>query len=123
MNQNTGAASPQIQQDSMQGTSGQDRLLTPVSRKKFRLLAAIGGALALAALAWIVSPALGNLFGTDMTISRQQLRFATVERGDVRHDVAVQGRIVTAYPPVNNSFSPGLHWSSWAGWTNLFCGP
>jgi len=83
----------------MQNTSGQDRLLTPVSRKKYAVLAAVGGALALAVRAWTVSPALANLFGTDMTVSRQQLRFATVERGDVRHDVAVQGRIVTANSP------------------------
>jgi HlyD family secretion protein len=85
--------------DTMQDTSGQDTLLTPVSRKKFRVLTAVGAALALGVLAWIVSPALANLLSTDLTVSRQQLRFATVERGDVRHDVAVQGRIVTANSP------------------------
>jgi HlyD family secretion protein len=99
MNQYTGAASLQMRQDTMQDTSGQDRQLTPVSRKKYRVLAAVGSALVLGTLAWIVSPALANLFGTDMTVSRQQLRFAAVERGDVRHDVAVQGRIVTANSP------------------------
>jgi HlyD family secretion protein len=83
----------------MQDTSGQDRILTPVSRRKFRALAFIIGALALGGLLWAVSPALSNLFSTDITVSRQQLRFATVERGDVQHDVAVQGRIVTANSP------------------------
>ena len=83
----------------MQDTSGQDRILAPVSRKKYRVLALVIGILAMGVLAWIVSPAVSNLFGTDITVSRQQLRFAMVERGDVHQDIAVQGRIVTANSP------------------------
>jgi HlyD family secretion protein len=99
MNQFTGAESVQLRQGTMQNTSGQDRILTPVSRKGFRVLAIVFGTVALGALAWIASPAFSSLLSTDIAVSRQQLRFATVAHGDVRQDVAVQGRIVTANSP------------------------
>ena len=83
----------------MQDTSGQDRVLTPVSRTKFRIAGVTVSVLLLGMLAWYASAGFSNLIGTDVTVSRQQLRFAMVERGDVRHDVAVQGRIVTANSP------------------------
>ena len=91
----------------MQDTSGQDRVLTPVSKKKYTIIAAAAGVLLLGGLAWYASPGLSNLLNTDMTVSRQELRFATVERGDVRRDVAVQGRIVTANSPALFAPAPG----------------
>jgi len=83
----------------MQTTSGQDRVLTPVSKKKRGIIASTVGAIVLVVLVWLASSGFSNLVSTDITISRQALRFATVERGDVRRDVAVQGRIVTANSP------------------------
>ena len=73
--------------------------MTPVSKKKFGIIAVAAGLLFLGGLIWLASPGLSNLLTTDITVSRQELRFATVERGDVRRDVAVQGRIVTANSP------------------------
>jgi HlyD family secretion protein len=90
----------------MQDTSGQDRVLTPVSKKKFRAVVGAIGVLVLIGVIWFASPGFSNLISTDITVSRQQLRFATVERGDVRHDVAVQGRIVTANSPA--LFAPAI---------------
>ncbi len=83
----------------MQTTSGQDRVLTPVSKKKRGIIASTVGAIVLVVLVWLASSGFSNLVSTDITISRQALRFATVERGDVRREVAVQGRIVTANSP------------------------
>ena len=83
----------------MQDTSGQDTVLAPVSKKKLGVIAVVVGALFLSGLYWFAAPGLSNLISTDITVSRQQLRFAMVERGDVRRDVAVQGRIVTANSP------------------------
>jgi len=83
----------------MQDTSGQDRVLTPISRTKVRVAGVTVSILLLGTLAWYASAGFSNLISTDVTVSRQQLRFAMVERGDVRHDVAVQGRIVTANSP------------------------
>ena len=83
----------------MHSTSGQDRVLTQVSRRKSRPIAGVAVALVVAGLAWFAAPGLSNLINTEVAVSRQQLRFASVERGDVRHDVAVQGRVVTANSP------------------------
>lgn len=83
----------------MQDTSGQDRILTPVSKKKIGAAATTAGAVILGGLVWLASSGFSNLVNTDITVSRQELRFASVERGDVRRDVAVQGRIVTANSP------------------------
>jgi HlyD family secretion protein len=83
----------------MQDTSGQDRLLTPVSKKKTGIIAVATGVLVVGGLTWFASSGFSNLVNTDITVSRQELRFSAVERGDVQHDVAVQGRIVTANSP------------------------
>jgi HlyD family secretion protein len=83
----------------MQDTSGQDRILAPVSKRKIGIFTVVAGVLLLAGLGWFAAPGFSNLVNTDMTVSRQELRFATVERGDLRRDVAVQGRIVTANSP------------------------
>ena len=83
----------------MQDTSGQDRLLTPVSKKKIGMLAIAAGVLLVSGLIWFAGSGFSNLVNTDITVSRQELRFSAVERGDVQHDVAVQGRIVTANSP------------------------
>lgn len=83
----------------MQDTSAQDRILTPVSKKKIGAAATTAGVVIIGGLAWLVSTGFSNLVNTDITVSRQELRFASVERGDVRRDVAVQGRIVTANSP------------------------
>ncbi len=80
--------------------------MTPVSKKKFRAVVGAIGVLVLIGVIWFASPGFSNLISTDITVSRQQLRFATVERGDVRHDVAVQGRIVTANSPA--LFAPAI---------------
>jgi HlyD family secretion protein len=83
----------------MQDTSGQDRQLTPVSKRKIGIIAVATTVIVVGGLTWFASAGFSNLVNTDMTVSRQELRFSTVERGDVQHDVAVQGRIVTANSP------------------------
>ena len=83
----------------MQDTSGQDRQIKPVSRKKPGTTIIVTSVVLFAALIWMARPGLSNLLNADFTISRQELRFAIVQRGDLRRDVAVQGRIVTANSP------------------------
>jgi HlyD family secretion protein len=83
----------------MQDTSGQDRQIRQVSKKKLGTTIVVSSVFLFAALIWMARPGLTNLLNADFTVSRQELRFATVQRGDLRRDVAVQGRIVTANSP------------------------
>lgn len=85
--------------DMMKDTSGQDRMLGPASRTRPRFLLAIAALIVILAMAWFATSGLSTLVSSDVTVSRQQLRFDTVRRGDIRHDVGVQGRIVTANSP------------------------
>lgn len=79
-------------------TSSQDERIEPPS-KRWRYLAG-GGALAVLAVAALLAlPSLERWFEAEMSVSRERLRTATVERGDLVRDVSVQGRVVAAVSP------------------------
>lgn len=89
----------------IQGTQQQDVLLTPKKPRYTIPLLIIGAAIAIVLLirfVWINSGAHAAL-----VIPRQQLQFATVERGDLIRDIAVQGRIVAANAPTLYSQETG----------------
>ncbi|WP_395793449.1 efflux RND transporter periplasmic adaptor subunit [Aquimonas sp.] len=56
----------------------------------------------------VAAPALSRLYSADVAISRDKLRVARVERGDLLRDVAVQGSIVAANSPTLYAPSAGV---------------
>lgn len=80
-------------------TSGQDVLLTPKSRTRRALLAAVAAVAVTALTVWIVVPGLQRWSQAEASVVRERLRLATVARGDFVRDVSVQGRVVAAVSP------------------------
>jgi len=92
----------------LRDTSGQDRVIEPQhTRKKFWLK--VGGAAALlVAVVAYAAPKYNSLFSSDLTVSKERLRFATVTRGDLQRDIGVQGRVVAANSPTLYATAPGI---------------
>jgi HlyD family secretion protein len=92
----------------MRDTSGQDTVLTvkPAGFKKIYVSGFV--ILALVTAAALASPKIKQLFSTDLTISKENLRFATVTRGDLVRDISVQGKIVAANSPTLYAPSSGI---------------
>lgn len=87
----------------IQGTENSDRRIERPNgwRRRWPLL--VAGLVALAAVAWL-APTMLRWFQTDRSAPRSELRFATVTRGDLERDLAVEGRVVAARHP--SLFSP-----------------
>lgn len=81
-------------------TAGQDRPIAADPRLRRRRLLRLGAAaaLVLAVVAWLAPQILATLSAT-RSVSAERLRIATVERGLLVRDLAVQGRIVAAVSP------------------------
>lgn len=83
---------------------------TPIERARRRwlvpALAVLGAALILALV--VVRPLIARWASADASIERSRLRLATVARGDLVYDVAVQGRVVAASRPTLYSPSTGI---------------
>ncbi|WP_299792993.1 efflux RND transporter periplasmic adaptor subunit [uncultured Shewanella sp.] len=88
----------------IQDTSGQDRVIeASLTRKfKFPLLAGVA-VLLVSGLVW------ASIGGSQVSesISRSELRFATLERGTLTRDIATTGKIVAANAPVLYSSEQG----------------
>lgn len=85
-------------------TSGQDR---PIERRRrpplTRLAIGAAGALLLALAVYVTAP----WFAAERSVDAERLRFATVERGTLLRDVAVDGRVTAANSPTLYSIAPG----------------
>jgi HlyD family secretion protein len=68
-------------------------------------IAAAVVAVVAAVLAW---PALDRWLSADRSVARERLRFGRVERGDLEHTVAVEGRVVAASRPTLYSTADGI---------------
>jgi HlyD family secretion protein len=79
-------------------TSGQDISLPKKHRGKSYLLLGLA-ALALIALLILILPGLTQWSNSEMSISTERLRVASVKRGDFVRDLSVQGRVVAAVSP------------------------
>lgn len=79
-------------------TSGQDVELPPPSSRRRWI---IGGTVAVAVLAMgaVLTPQAIRWSQAEMSVSRDRLRLATVQFGDLVRDVSVQGRVVAAVSP------------------------
>ena len=90
----------------IQGTELQDHIIAQPAKPVWRRhlpLAATGTALAL--LAVLLFQATGQ--SASLVLPRNQMQFATVQRGDLVRDIAVQGRIVAANAPTLYSQETG----------------
>jgi len=79
-------------------TSAQDVRIAPAANRR-RLVFGASVILALAILAWLSVPAVGRWANATVTVPGDRLRVASVERGNLTRDVAVQGRVVAAVSP------------------------
>jgi HlyD family secretion protein len=96
-------------------TRGQDVLIEPAGVWRRHRLALVGAAAAVLLLALLVPPMLRAVSG-DVSVSRERLSVATVERGDFVRDVAAEGRVVAAVSPTLYAPSAGsLHLAVHAG--------
>lgn len=90
----------------IQGTAGQDTVLTNASpRRKWRWVALPFALLMALAAAW---PALSRYAAAERSVSVERLRFATVTRGAFVSDVSAQGRAVAAVSPTLYAAGAGV---------------
>lgn len=85
----------------MLDTSGQDRVISDRSGKKPMLMKLLYGVLALAAVGILLSTvsAVQRLTSSDLSVPRDVIRVATVQRGDLERDIAVDGTVVASNSP------------------------
>ena len=88
-------------------TSAQDNVLvTHKSRwQKYKWLAA--GLIAASVFTVAAYPSFVTLYSSEIQVDARQLRFATVERGDLNRDISVQGRIIAANSPTFYALADG----------------
>lgn len=81
-------------------TSAQDRIIAAPAGavRQRRLKWAAAGVVAVVALALLI-PSLSRTFSATQSVSAERLRLATVARGTLVRDIAVQGRVVAAVSP------------------------
>lgn len=89
-------------------SSTMDRPVDAAPRLRRRLLALVGGALALVALVVWVVPGMLRWASAERAVDGARLRFGTVTRGDLVRDVAVQGSVVAAFRPTLTSPARGV---------------
>lgn len=92
----------------LRDTSGQDVLVPTNERNITKLLKwGLPGLIITITLAASI-PSLASMFSSDINVSKQNLRFATVINGDIQRDIGVQGRVVAANSPTLYATAPGI---------------
>jgi len=90
-------------------TSSMDRpVLTHAGRTSRRQLLAGGAALVLLAAGAVLYPSVRRWTRADRAVDASSIRFATVVRGDLQRDVAVQGRVVASLHPTFFASAQGV---------------
>ena len=102
------AAERKVSAPRIADTSGQDVAIAPRSKRKQWLIGGGVGAIAVVALAVFALPSLQRWSEAEMTVSRERLRTAVVDRGDLVRDVSVQGRVVAPISPTLYTTQPGV---------------
>lgn len=92
----------------LRDTSGQDIKIERSRFDKKRIIqAGIALIVVVSAVAY-AAPKFNSLFSSDLTVAKERLRFATVERGNLQRDIGVQGQIVAANSPTLYAKAPGI---------------
>ena len=84
-------------------TSAQDVVLEAKPNTRKGLFMGLG-LLGIALVVWLVIPSLQRWAGSSISVPKDRLRVAVVERADLVRDVSVQGRVVAAVSP--SMFAP-----------------
>lgn len=92
----------------LRDTSGQDTIIEPKGFNKSTLIKVSALCLGLIAAAVYILPKFNSLFSSDLTISKERLRFASVQQGDLQRDIGVQGRVVAANSPTLYATATGI---------------
>ena len=79
-------------------TSAQDVVIKAKPKSRQRLLTGAGILVGVLAV-WLLLPSVQRWAGSSISVPRDRLRLATVERGELVRDVSVQGRVVAAISP------------------------
>ena len=79
-------------------TSGQDTVVVKTSNNKPKWIALVIVILAVIGY-YSIAPSVSNWSNSDLSISAQRVRLATVTHGDFVRDLSVQGRVVAAVSP------------------------
>ena len=87
--------------------STMDRPVAAATNLRRRLLL-IGAAVALLLVALLALPGIRRWASAERTVDASRLRFATVTRGDLVREVAVQGSVVAAFRPTLTSPARGV---------------
>ncbi len=96
-------------------TSAQDRVIRRESVWQRQRKPLVIGALVVVALALLIPTTL-RLLSAGSSVSRERLRFATVERGDFTRDIAAEGRVIAAVSPTLYAAATGsVHFTVQAG--------
>lgn len=92
--------------NSIQDTAYQDSPLQPrIRRRRLGLMLALV-VIVFAGMVYFFAP-LAQTFAADRVLNRDELRTATIERGDLMREVMAQGRVVVANSPTLFSAEPG----------------
>jgi len=97
-----------VKETSMRDTSGQDKVITVKPQPVKKVLVSGVAILTFVFATFYVWPSFSLLFNSDMTISAERLRFATIAKGDLLRDISVQGKIVAANSPTLYATSSGI---------------
>ena len=92
----------------LRDTSGQDIHIEQSGVKKSLIIKGIIALVIIIAFIVLVLPKFNSLFSSDLTVSKERLRFATVQRGNLQRDIGVQGRVVAANSPTLYATAPGI---------------
>lgn len=88
------------------GTDGQDEVITSPSKAKPWKKIAIGAVL-VCGLSWLSAPTLSQWFGGVVSVSAQEVTLSEVFRGTLVRDIAVNGKLVAANAPTLYSSEAG----------------
>ncbi len=88
----------------IRGTASQDTVIEKSSKKRWWIVGALGAVVSFLVL---LAPGFLDWIGTERSIARSELRFATVERTDFVRDITAQGTVIAAVRPTLFAGDPG----------------
>jgi len=94
--------------DMFRDTSGQDVQIEQSGIKKSLVIKGLIALALIVAFIIFILPKFNSMFSSDLTVSKERLRFATVQQGNLQRDIGVQGKVVAANSPTLYATAPGI---------------